>query len=92
MSSSYKTDNSTFLFSINNKAKYTRRNNMCSIYCRNDLAPSFGGDCNPDIFCMGSCRKGHICCSKTFATSKELNNGESNFDVKEMEVYKIQLF
>lgn len=90
-SSSYKTDNSTFLFSINNKAKYTRRNNKCSIYCRNDLAPSFGGDSNPDIFCMGSCKKGKICESNTFATSKELNNGESSFDVKEMEVYKIKL-
>ena len=91
MSSSFKTDNSTFLFSINNKAKYTRRNNMCSIYCRNDLAPSFGGDKNPDIFCMGSCRKGQICNCNTFANSKELNNGESFFDVKEMEVYKIKL-
>ena len=91
-SSSYKTDQSTFLFSINNKTKYTRRNNMCSIYCREDLAPSFGGNNNPDFFCMGSCKKGKLCDFNTFATPKELNNGETTFDVKEMEVYQIILF
>lgn len=87
-----KNDNSTFLFSINNREKYTKRNNSyCSIYCRKDLAPSFGGDLNPDFFCMGSCKKGQICNTNTFATVKELNNGESYFDVKEMEVYQIRL-
>ena len=90
-SSSYKTDESTFLFSINNKAKYTRRNKKCSIYCREDLAPSFGGDGDPDIFCMGSCKTGKICSQNTFATKEELNNGESSFEVKEMEVYQIKL-
>ena len=91
-SSSFKTDNSTFLFSINNKAKYTKRNSQyCSIYCRKDLAPSFGGDLNPDIFCMGSCKKGQLCKTNTFATPNELNNGEGYFDVKEMEVYQIKL-
>ena len=87
----HKTDSSTFLFSINNREKYTKRNNKyCSIYCRKDLAPSFGGDSNPDIFCMGSCKKGQICNTNTFATVKELNNGEQYFDVKEMEVYQIK--
>ena len=91
-SNSPKTDNSTFLFSINNKAKYTKRNSQyCSIYCRKDLAPSFGGDLNPDIFCMGSCKKGQLCKTNTFATPNELNNGEEFFDVKEMEVYQIKL-
>ena len=90
-SDSKKTDDSTFLFSVNNKAKYTRKNKMCSIYCRKDLAPSFGGDVNPDIFCRDSCKKGKICSENTFATKKELNNGESNFEVKEMEVYQIKL-
>ena len=90
-SSSYKTDSSTFLFSINNREKYTKRNNKyCSIYCRKDLAPSFGGDSNPDFFCMGSCKNGQICNTNTFATVKELNNGEKYFDVKEMEVYQIK--
>ena len=70
MKSSYKTDESTFLFSINNKTKYTRRNKKCSIYFREDLAPSFGGDVNPDIFCRGSCKKGRICGEKTFGLKK----------------------
>ena len=89
-SDSYKTDDSTFLFSLNNRTKYTRRNKMCSIYCRKDLAPSFGGDGDPDIFCMGSCKEGSLCTSNTFATPEELNNGETTFDVKEMEVYQIK--
>ena len=90
-SGEYKTDESTFLFSINNKAKYTRRNKLYSIYCREDLAPSFGGNSNPDIFCMKTCEKGQICNSNTFATKEELNNGDSKFEVKEMEVYQIKL-
>ena len=64
---------------------------MCSIYCREDLAPSFGGDSNPDIFCMGSCKKGQLCNKNTFARPNDLNNGEKYFDVNEMEVYQIQL-
>ena len=91
ISNQFKTDESTFLFSINNKAKYTRRNKKCSIYCRKDLAPSFGGDGNPDIFWMGSYKTGKICGENTFATKEESNNGEKNFEVKEMEVYQIKL-
>ena len=90
-SGQYKIDESTFLFSINNKAKYTRRNKMCSVYCRKDLAPSVGGDGNPDFYCMDTCKRGNLCNSNTFATPKELNNGDSSFEVKEMEVYQIKL-
>ena len=89
-SDQYKTDESTFLFSINNKAKYTRKNKLCSIYCRDDLAPSFGGNGNPDFYCMGSCERGSLCNKNTFATKEELNNGDSSFEVKEMEVYQIK--
>ena len=89
-SSGYKTDESTFLFSINNKAKYTRKNKLCSICCRDDLAPSFGGNGYPDFYCMGSCERGSLCNKNTFATKEELNNGDSSFEVKEMEVYQIK--
>ena len=89
-SSGYKTDESTFLFSINNKAKYTRKNKLCSICCRDDLAPSFGGNVYPDFYCMGSCERGRLCNENTFATKEELNNGDSRFEVKEMEVYQIK--
>ena len=89
-SDQYKTDDSTFLFSINNKAKYTRKNKLCSICCRDDLAPSFGGDGNPDFYCMGSCERGGLYNKNTFATKEELNNGDSSFEVKEMEVYQIK--
>ena len=88
-SSKYKTDDSTFLFSINNNSKYTRKNKLCSIYCREDLAPSFGGDSCPDFYCMGSCEKGGLYNKNTFASPKELNNGDSSFEVKEMEAYQI---
>ena len=89
-SDQYKTDDSTFLFSINNKAKYTRKNKLCSIYCRDDLAPSFGGNDIPDFYCVGSCERGGLYNKNTFATKEELNNGDSSFEVKEMEVYQIK--
>jgi hypothetical protein len=85
----YKYDNETFLFSINNKQKYTKINDgFCSIYCRKDLAPSFGGDCNPDIFCMGNCKKGQLCSTIIFAKPEELNNGEKTFDIKKWKFTK----
>ena len=40
---------------------------------------------------MASCKKGKLCDKNTFATPKDLNNGEKYFDVNEMEVYQIQL-
>ena len=40
---------------------------------------------------MGSCKSGNLCDKNTFATPKELNNGETYFNVKEMEVYQIKL-
>ena len=90
ISGSYKADESTFLFSINNKSKYTRKNRQCSIYCRKDLAPSFGGDGNQNIFCRNSCKAGQICSQNTFANKEDLNNGDKNFEVKEMEVFQIK--
>ena len=67
-SDKYKTDESTFLFSINNKAKNKRKNKLCSICCRGDLAHSFGGDNYPDFYCMGSCERDKLCDRKnTFA-------------------------
>ena len=56
-----KKDSSTFIFSLNNKQKYTPRNNNSTIYCHPNYCPWFGSDSNPEIY----------------LDSKTLNNGLS---------------
>ena len=89
-SNSNKKDKSTFIFSFNNKQKYTARNNNDSIGCYSTNGPRFG--CGwPEIYFYNTLDKGqtydHESC--TFLRNKLLTNGKQNFDVKELEVYKI---
>ena len=86
-----KTDESTFIFSFNHKEKYTSRNNSCSIYCGSDRGPKFGHSNYPEITFSNNLNKGTSYNDKTnkFIEKQKLTNGESNWDVKELEVYKI---
>ena len=89
-SGSYKKDKSTFIFSFNNKEKYTARNNNDSIACVSDEGPRFG--CGyPEIYFNGNLAKGESYddSSCTFSDGRVLTNGEANWDVKELEVHKI---
>ena len=88
--SGFKKDKSTFIFSFNNKQKYTARNNNNSIYCSSCEGPRFGGEW-PEIFLCGTLDKGESYDSLqcTFADKRVLTNGEQYWDVKELEVYKI---
>ena len=85
-----KKDKSTFIFSFNNRQKYTARNNNASIHCSSSEGPRFG--CGyPEIFLNGNLNKGeswdtHQC---TFTDKRVLTNGEQYWDVKELEVYQI---
>ena len=89
-SSSYKKDKSTFIFSFNNKQKYTARNDNPSIYCGQNEGPRFGYDC-PEIYLYRTLDKGesfeHSSC--TFIQGRLLTNGEQYWDVNELEVHKI---
>ncbi|KAL6612115.1 TLD-domain-containing protein [Neocallimastix sp. 'constans'] len=44
-----KKDNSTFIFSLNKRQKYTARNDNYSIFCSKTLGPNFGNGSNPEI-------------------------------------------
>ena len=82
-----KTDDLTFLFSLNQMKKYTKKNNKRSIFVYKDNGPCFGygfdlGIGNPQMT-IGWSNNG------TFLTNRELINGESNFTYKELEVYKV---
>ena len=89
-SGSEKKDNSTFIFSFNNKQKYTARNDNASIYCSSNEGPRFG--CGyPEIYLNISLDKGQSWDSSqcTFTDKRALTNGEDIWDVKELEVYQI---
>ena len=90
--SGYKEDNSTFIFSFDNKKKYTRINNYNepSINCTYDESPWFG--ClNADIKFNGTLNKGQSANYNitSFSSGTRLTNGEMFYDVKELEVHKI---
>ncbi len=83
-----KYDEDTFLFSLNQMKKYTKKNNSYSIYMHKDYAIYFGegtdlGIGHPELSQGWSC-------NKTFLTNKELTNGESSFILKEVEVFKVE--
>ena len=85
-----KKDKSTFIFSFNNKQKYTARNNNSSIGCFINEGPRFG--CGfPEIYLKNTLNKGesfdNFYC--TFSQGRVLTNGESSWDVKELEVHRI---
>ena len=84
-------DQSTFLFSFNNRKKYNIKNNNGSIGCNgsNDL---WYGSSWPEIHFDKTLDKGRSFDSQhnsTFYIKKELTNGEEYWDVKELEVFKI---
>ena len=86
-----KKDKSIFIFSFNNKQKYLARNNNNSIGCFINEGPRFG--CGfPEIYLKNSLNKGESLDNAycTFSQGRLLTNGESSWDVKELEVFKIK--
>ena len=82
-----KKDKSTFIFSFNNKQKYIARNNKTSIY----FGPRFG--CQyPEIYLYETLNKGESWNNSdcTFIEGRKLTNGKQYWEVKELEVFKIQ--
>ena len=85
-----KRDQTTFIFSFNNKQKYEARNKNDSISCAVNEGPTFGCD-YPEIYLEDSLDKGESFDSSncTFIRNRVLTNGEKNWEVKELEVHKI---
>ena len=87
-----KKDKSTFIFSLNNKQKYTAKNDNGTIYCDNSYCPWFGSSSYPEIYLINSLEKGQSWENSfynTFFLGRKLTNGEEYWDVKELEAYKI---
>ena len=85
-----KRDKSTFLFSFNNKQKYTVQKDLESIYCQYNSCPWFGNGSYPEMYFATSLNKGQTWDSNnTFFNGRKLTNGEEYWDVKELEAFKI---
>ena len=94
-----------FVFQLNNKKKYYLRKQendekISGIFCRQNCGPCFGS-CGEDIWIMGNClskngilhkdkEKGRKCSYDT-KFDYELNNGESNFKLVELEAFLLHL-
>ena len=85
-----KKDKSTFIFSFNQREKYTTRNDNNTIACVSNEGPRFGSSW-PEIYFYQTLNKGESFdhSSNTFVLGKKMTNGEQNWDVKELEVHKI---
>ena len=87
-----KKDKSTFLFSLNKREKYLPRNDNGTMYCHSECCPWFGSSGYPEIFLDYSLDKGisyDNSTKNTFFNGRKLTNGDTNWDVKELEIYKI---
>ena len=88
-----KIDKSTFIFSFNNKEKYTSKNNNNSIYCLQGFGPYFGYTGYPEIYFSDNLNEGgayNTPIKYTFLSEgKKITNGENTWNIKEIEVYKI---
>ena len=81
-------DNKTFLFSLNQMKKFTKiqGKNPKTAKSKKDKGPLFGG--GTDLGINKDMRTGWSN-SETFLTNRELTNGERDFNVKEIEIFKI---
>ena len=85
-----KKDNSTFIFSFDHRQKYMARINNDSIFCSPSEGPRFGCE-YPEIYLYGTLNKGQSWnTNNTFLLGRKLTNGEEFWEVKELEVHKIE--
>ena len=84
-----KTDELTFLFSLNQMKKYTKIQNYRSIFLSKDYGPIFGYA--SDLYINKDMNKGNSDWgSGTFLKNGELTNGEHSFNVKEIEIFQVE--
>ena len=85
-----KKDGKTFLFSFDEKKMYKKREeskNERDIYCRKDAGPIFGGN---DFYFYQTLKKGYSSSPYYFLEKNDLaKNTNDDFDIKEVEIYKI---
>ena len=83
-----KSDDWTFIFSLNLMEKFSRKfnNKKRSIYCSELLGPCFG---NSDFGINQNMNSGWSNANGTFIKNRECTNGESYFNVIELEVFQV---
>ena len=82
-----KTDELTFLFSLNQMKKYTKIQNNRSIYVTKSYGPMFGS--GTDLYINKNMNTGNLS-NGTFLKNLELANGESSFNVREIEIFQVE--
>ena len=85
-----KKDGKTFLFSLDEKKMYKKKKeheNERDIYCRKDAGPTFGGN---DLYFYQTLKKGYSASPYYFLDKNDLaKNIKDDFDIKEIEIFKI---
>ena len=78
---------------MNRKEKFLVRNEKYSIYCHKNYGPYFGYF-YPELYLPNTLDKGESNEYQeqysSFTTGRKLTNGEQKWDVKEIEIYKIE--
>ena len=82
-----KTDKETFIFDLTNKKKYPKINNKRSIFCLENRGPCFGQACDLGIF--NPMTRGWSNKNGSFIVNQEISDGKDNFDIIELEIYKV---
>ena len=85
--SANKTDKITFLFSLNSMTQFTKCKEGKSIYSNKICGPSFGS--GTDLYICNNMDEGNGN-SGNYLENNELTDGEKNFKVKEIEVFKVE--
>ena len=92
-SNSAKKDKSTFIFSLNKKEKCLVLSDKSSISCYENYGPFFGKS-HPEIYFYDTLDKGesyeYNSEYSSFTMGRKITNGERYWDVKEIEIYKIE--
>jgi len=84
----YKTDDDTFLFNINQMKKYPKIREGRSIFVDKNYGPGFGEGCD---LLLGYPRENEgEGTNSNYLKAHELTNGEKNFILKKVEVFKVR--
>ena len=82
-----KNDKETFIFDLTNKKKYPKINKKRSIFCLENRGPCFGQACDLGIF--NPMTRGWSNKNGSFIVNQEISDGKDNFDINELEIYKV---
>ena len=82
-----RTDKETFIIDLSNKKKFPKINNKRSIFCLENRGPCFGQACDLGIF--NPMNKGWSNKNGTFIINQEISDGKDNFEISDLEIYKV---